>query len=104
MGKTIGIYFCGGCNSKIDRVQIAESLTKKLEKDGFKIILNPSFSVDYLITLSGCSAECASKYRQGVVGAVSVGGEKVESWPCPADRIVSEIMDRVRDYFERLAK
>ena len=102
MADLIGIQFCGGCNSRIDRVKIAEALKLKLEGQGYQVEYNPG-GAGFWIYLSGCSASCAVKSRKDEKGIV-VAGEALERVEVLQEELISKILVRVGDHFERLAK
>lgn len=100
-GATVGIQFCGGCNPRIDRGRIALELQQALEGMGHRVIFN-SPETDFVIFLSGCMSGCAFKFNPRnppyvMVAAATVDGEEVGE-----DRIVPEVLRKVRQFYERL--
>ncbi|WP_371362801.1 hypothetical protein SRRS_38610 [Sporomusa rhizae] len=74
--KRISIKFCGGCNSRIDRDQIAAEVKKYLSGNGYAIVYN-SLDADFIIAAN-------------TIDAIEVSKEQLS-------RLVS---GKVRDYFE----
>ncbi len=99
----VSIIFCGGCNPRIDRGRIATQLRADLLMMDYKVCYN-SLNVDFAIYLSGCTANCALKYNRNdcpsaVVAAATLNAVAVE----PAE-LVTDIVTKVRDYFEQLER
>lgn len=104
MNEKIGIRFCGGCNPRINRTAIAETVRKKLEARGFSVVYN-SPEADFLIYLNGCSVACTKRVKEDLAKEVWVAAMMVDHMEKSSeDEIVQEILLRVRDYFEGLAK
>ena len=59
---TVGIQFCGGCNPRIDRGQIALELQKALVDRDFDVVFN-SPEADFVIFLSGFAREIHGMIR-----------------------------------------
>lgn len=75
----VGIKFCGGCNSHIDRLGLAKELEEKAG-DRFQIDLLGDSPVDVVVVINGCKKGCGftpdvlEKGRKCVV----VEGENVD--------------------------
>lgn len=54
---TIGIKYCGGCNSRYDRTAIVDRLKQDLPDAD--IYLAGGEEPDYVVVLVGCSSACA---------------------------------------------
>lgn len=54
---TIGIRYCGGCNPRFDRAEIASRLKKEFPQHDVRI--HPDTDTDAVVILCGCSAACA---------------------------------------------
>jgi len=98
---TVGIQFCGGCNPRINRGQIALELQKELVAMGFEVFFN-NLNVDILVFLSGCLAGCAFKLNPTKPRLVIVAGATLDGIELGDDLIVSEVIIKVRQYYERL--
>lgn len=59
----IGIKYCGGCNSRYDRVKFVNSIKEKFSHINFCSVEKQK-EVDYLLVVCGCGATCAS--TQGI--------------------------------------
>lgn len=104
MNRKIGIQFCGGCNPRIDRIAVAENVRKELEVLGYSISEYHK-EADLLIYLNGCSAACADPISGDHLKEVWVAGTMIDHIEkVSEEEIVQEILLRVRDYFEGLAK
>lgn len=55
----VGIKFCGGCNPKYDRGDVAKLLMKNLEYYDIEYV-NKDKSYDIVIVLQGCERACAN--------------------------------------------
>jgi hypothetical protein len=94
---TVGIQFCGGCNPRIDRGQVALALQQALSDEGFEVVFN-SPGADIVIFLSGCMSECAFKYNPKDPPYVTVAATTVDGVEAPEDRIVPEVLMKVRQF------
>lgn len=101
--KQISIKFCGGCNPRIDRGRVAANVREIMGKSGFTVFFNKP-DVNFVIYISGCSADCARRYSAAVRHHIAVHGEAVDSIAVNEEQLVREIIDRVRDHFERVEK
>ena len=72
--RKISIVFCGGCNPKINRKEIAESLVGKMAEKGYEIVFNTLFA-DYIVYLSGCACNCACQSKKQDTACVVIAGE-----------------------------
>jgi hypothetical protein len=98
---TIGIRFCGGCNPRIDRGRIARELEQALAALGHPVVYN-SDGADLVIFLSGCLSGCAFKYNPKDPPYIAVAATTVDGEEAGEDRIVPEVLRKVRQYDERL--
>jgi hypothetical protein len=98
---TVGIQFCGGCNPRIERGQIAFELQKALADIGFDVVFN-SADADFMVFLSGCLSGCAFKYNPKDPPYVTVAAATVDGGEVSAERIVPEVLMKVRQFYERL--
>lgn len=99
--RRVSITFCGGCNPRIERGRIAAAVAEQLTQAGFVVVYN-CIAVDYVVYLSGCSADCARRYCRQQLPHLAVRGLAVEALPVTAAGLVDKILDGVRDYFARL--
>jgi len=100
--KLISISFCGGCNPRIDRKRIAEEVEEYLTTNGYWVIYN-SLKADFIVYLSGCSANCAWRYGGGDIGCVAAG-DTLDALSVDVEELARLIIGKVRDYFEQLEK
>ena len=99
---TVGIQFCGGCNPRIDRGQIALELQKELVDMQFEVAFNNP-DADIVVFLSGCLSGCAFKLNPTEEPRfVMVAGDALDGVYLGEDLIVSEVIRKVRQYYERL--
>lgn len=104
MNRSIGIRFCGGCNPRVNRIAIAESLKIELDQMGCFIAENTEEAA-LLVYLNGCSAACSNRMTKDCQKEIWVAGTMVDGMEMSSEgEIVQEILLRVRDYFEGLAK
>jgi sulfite reductase beta subunit-like hemoprotein len=99
----IGIVFCGGCNPRIDRGQIAAQVRTDLLVMGYEVWYN-SLDVDFVIYMSGCTANCALKYNHNHGPCAVVAAATLDAVAADTAELVTKIVMKVRDYFEQLEK
>ena len=99
----ISIWFCGGCNPRIDRGEVARQVKEALEQSGCEVAFNVA-NTDLIIYLSGCSSNCAYKYFDDPIPGVVVAAATVDAWPVSESDLPSEIVKRVREACERLER
>jgi hypothetical protein len=97
-GKRCSIIFCGGCNPKINRGRIAESVSSQLAEHGYQVSYNNP-DVDFVIYLSGCSVSCAKSKNQIEAPFVVIAGTSVDSITIEEKSLVAEIITRGRNHF-----
>lgn len=91
----VSIVFCGGCNPQIDRSMLAVQLAKQLQAKGHTVLYN-TLQADYIIYLSGCQADCATKYHPCSLPSVAVTGKQIDYHEVAEqeqDKAVMEILD-----------
>lgn len=103
MNKHVGITFCGGCNPRIDRGGIAKKIGELVSEQGYTVVFNRS-DADFIVYISGCSANCAHRYSKADTAHTAVAGAAIDAIAVAETELVGEIMSRVRDYIERLEK
>lgn len=101
--RRIGINFCGGCNPRIDRGKIAAQVAKIFKERQYQIYYN-SLDVDFVIYLSGCTANCSLKYQNSNHPSVVVAAETVDAMTMEEEKLVTEIVMKVGVYFEALER
>jgi len=99
----IGIVFCGGCNPRIDRGQIAAKVRAILLVMGYEVWYN-SLDVDFVIYMSGCTVNCALKYNHNHCPSVVVAAATLDGVTAGITELVTDIVTKVRNYFEQLEK
>jgi hypothetical protein len=97
--RTVCIQFCGGCNPRIDRGEIARQLQRTFLDRGYDVVFN-SPDADCTIFLSGCLSGCALKFNPGESPLVAVAAETVDGGEMPAEMIVSEVLSKVTQFLE----
>ncbi len=98
---TVSINFCGGCNPRIERTQIAEAVKKILEASGCEVSYN-NWDVEFAICLSGCTASCARRYHEGGP-CVVVAAETIDAIVVDSSALVASIVEKIGDYFRGTA-
>lgn len=96
--RKIGITFCGGCNPRIDRGKVAADVQAMLLADGYHIQYN-SQDVDFVIYVSGCTANCACKYNHVSSPHLEVAAATVDAVAVREEELAAEIVMKVRHYF-----
>jgi len=94
--KTVSICFCGGCNPRVDRSEIAAALKRLFNQYEYEVIYNETQTADVIISLSGCTANCAGK-TQGK-NSIIVAGNLIDSVEVDKDRTVYEIATKAVSY------
>lgn len=98
--RRIGIKFCGGCNPRIDRGQIAQTVKDALAAQGYTVVYN-RLDADLIIYLSGCTANCAARCdRAADVPGIIAAGESLDAIATAEDQLVKEILRKVRGCLE----
>lgn len=97
--KRISINFCGGCNSRIDRYQIATEVKKYLSGKGYEIVYN-TLNAEFIIYLSGCTANCANRNKKSGIPNVVIAANTIDAIEVPKEQFVRLASGKVRDYFE----
>lgn len=101
MDIKISIVFCGGCNPRIDRGQIANTLRNELAAMGYKVGYNCRDD-DFIIFLNGCTASCALRHTAVARPCVIVAADTVDRVETLPSRLVAEVLEKVRMYNESL--
>lgn len=101
--RRIAINFCGGCNPRIDRGQVAAQVMTILRSKDYEVCYN-SLDVDFMIYLSGCTANCSLKYKNSNHPSVIVAAGTVDAVPMDEEELVTEIVMKVGSYFESLER
>ncbi len=103
LDRRVSINFCGGCNPRINRGNVAGEVKDLLTSYGYRISFN-SFDVNLVIYLSGCTSNCAQKYSKCDIPSVVVAALTVDTEICDESMIVVEIVKRVRSFYEQLER
>jgi hypothetical protein len=96
--ETVGIQFCGGCNPRIDRGEIALALRKALADRGIEVVFN-RLDADFVIFLSGCTSGCAFKFNPTNPPYVTIAGTTVDNEDVGETRIVPEVLRKVKEFY-----
>jgi Fe-S cluster biogenesis protein NfuA len=99
----VSIRFCGGCNPRIDRSQIAEKVREAMAAYGYNVVFN-SVNADFIVYLSGCTASCAYRYSSSKKPCVVVAAATIDMLPVDEKDLGLLISQKVRGYFEQLAR
>jgi hypothetical protein len=99
----VGIKFCGGCNPRIDRTRIAGEVEEAMAAYGCVVVLN-SLNADFVVYLSGCTANCAYRYSNSEKPCVVVSAATIDTQPVNEVELGSLISQKARDYFEQLER
>ena len=97
--RRISIIFCGGCNPRIDRGKIARQVQNVLAARDYEVCYN-SLDADFIIYISGCTANCALKYNHSNHPSIVVAAATVDVVAMEEESLVNEIVMKVRNYFE----
>ncbi len=100
--RHISIHYCGGCNSRINRAEVAAELRDVLVAD-YEVSFNAG-NADYVVYLCGCTASCVWKYGDRNIPCAVIAAENVDGLFVGKNKIVAEVMTKVRNYFGRLEK
>lgn len=76
--RRVSIIFCGGCNPRIDRGNLADELARRLAAYGCEISYNRR-NADLLIYLSGCTADCARADGPAGIPGIAVASAAVDA-------------------------
>ena len=95
--KRVSINFCGGCNSQINRSEIAQKVQERLTEMGYLVFFNES-NLDLIIYLSGCSSNCAQRYSTNHIPSLVVAASTLDAIAVDEDHLVDEIVIRVRNF------
>lgn len=101
LDRRVSINFCGGCNPRINRGNVAGGVKDLLTSYGYQVSFN-SVDVNLVIYLSGCTSNCAQKYSKCDIPSVVVAALTIDTEICDERRIVTEIVKRVRSFYEQL--
>jgi hypothetical protein len=72
----IGIKFCGGCNSYIDRTLVSNRIKAQCPGDKFFFTRDPDKSF-VLIAINGCSTACVTKEDKNTMYDIVISGEAI---------------------------
>ena len=103
MSCKVAICFCGGCNPRIQRENIAADIQKQLSNQGYSVKINEVYGVDYVVYLSGCSANCSFRYRSKESHSYvfsNIAGESIDYFEVKEKTIASNIVAQVLKHFE----
>jgi len=93
----IAIKFCGGCNPRVKRGEIAAEIAARLAAQGCRVIYNELDDADAVIYLSGCSANCAQRYSESPLPAVAIAGEMIDGLAVPAAALAAGAVAKPED-------
>ncbi|VBB06698.1 Hypothetical protein LUCI_1934 [Lucifera butyrica] len=99
----ISIRFCGGCNPRIDRRRIAAEMKDCLVKSGYVVIYN-SLNADFIIYLSGCTANCARRYSGSSTPAAVIAANTLDAVVVAEEQLGMQAIKKVRDSIGKLEK
>ena len=54
----IGIKYCGGCNSKYDRIEFVNKIINIYSEINFEPVMEQVY-YDYILIINGCRCACA---------------------------------------------
>ena len=90
-----GIKFCGHCMPTQSMYELYDEIVKQLPQDITLAIYVRDPNVDVLVTLNGCTVECADSY--GFNGPILVvSPQSVNHWKVPIDKMPEAIFDNIR--------
>lgn len=97
--KKISIFFCGGCNPKINRRQVAEELKHHVSGNGHVISYNNA-DADFVVYLSGCSVSCAERNKKAGTPFIVVAGASIDSMAMEKESLAAGIIKKGGNHFE----
>lgn len=97
----IAIKFCGGCNPRVNRGEIAARLAENLAARGCRVVFNELDEASGVIYLSGCTADCAQRYSESGLPAIVIAGDVVDGMAVPATDIVATAAGKLEDLLRR---
>ena len=89
----INIKYCGGCNPRYDRTQIAKRIQKEFPDETIRV--NSTQPADAAVILCGCSAACAVAKEEREDPGVYVMWREEE---------LEELLEFLRNSVERLGR
>jgi hypothetical protein len=95
--KTVSIHFCGGCNPRIERLQIAEAVRRILAPNECAITYNNP-DAEIAIYISGCTANCLLRYRPHAKPRVVIAGPTVDAIAIDENEVASLVVAKIRRY------
>jgi hypothetical protein len=99
----VSIKFCGGCNPKIDRGRVAEKVRELLGDCGTEVTYN-KVEADFVVFLSGCTANCAERYNSTEAPFIIVAGASLDLMDVEESALAAEIINKWRTHYEGLGK
>ena len=97
------IKFCGGCNPRIERVELAREIKNRLLSWGAEVAYNLT-EADYVIYISWCSSSCASRRAAAGQACVIIAGASLDNQAVAEEDLSKLAIKKVGDYLERLEK
>jgi hypothetical protein len=91
----IAIKFCGGCNPRVNRGEIAAQIAELLTARGYRVMFNELDDASVVVYLSGCSASCAQRYSESSLPAVAIAGAMIDGLSVPEKAIADEAVAKV---------
>jgi len=95
--KIVGVKYCGGCNSVIDRVGLVEGI-KKVLPGGYVITTDPSGAPwDIGVIVCGCATACADRTPIKPLAKrwIVVAGTTVDLHKVPEEKLAAFIADKI---------
>lgn len=101
--KLVSIKICGGCNPRIDRARIVAEVRDAMTAYSYEVVFN-KLNADFIVYLSGCTANCAYHENNGSKPGVVVAAATIDTQQVDEAAISSLINQKVRICFEQPAK
>ena len=92
---TVSIQFCGGCNPRIDRGQVARELQEAMEAMDIEVVFN-TLVADVVIFLSGCMSGCAFKFHPTTPPYITIAATTVDDEEVGPARIVPQTLRKLQ--------
>ena len=95
--KLIGIKYCGGCNPHIDRIKLAQTISKKLSSEFILTENQTKEKWNVGILICGCLTACADKpeFKNLTRKWIVVAGNSVDLENAPEEKLADIIVDRI---------
>ncbi len=95
--RHVSIVFCGSCNPGIDLERLAGEIRRRLAARGCRLSYNDR-AADFLVLLSGCSADCARQSAPPGADSIAVAAAAVDAVGVPESEIAGIVIAKAKKY------